>query len=197
MDVVTLLCTAVGLSMDAFAVSLSNGTFLKKASPLQTLKIAGAFGIFQGLMPVLGYLIAGLFSAQIVAIDHWIAFVLLLFIGGKMIWETLHETDAEQPATNPTGWRTLLLMAVATSIDAMAVGVTMAAMNRTGLLEPAHGFLVCAAIITIVTFLTCTIGVQLGCKTGTRYGKRAELFGGAILILIGIKILVEHLITAQ
>ena len=195
MDFITLLCTALGLSMDAFAVSLSNGTFLKKASPLQTLKIAGAFGLFQGLMPVIGYIIAGLFSAQIVTFDHWIAFVLLLFIGGKMIWETTHESTDEQPQNDPTGWSTLLLMAVATSIDAMAVGVTMA-MSRTDLLEPAHGFLVCALVIAIITFASCTIGVQLGCKTGTRYGKRAELFGGAVLILIGVKILLEHLLAA-
>ena len=87
MDVVTLLSTALGLSMDAFAVSLSNGTFLKKASPLQTVKIAGMFGLFQGLMPIIGYLIANLFSAQIVTFDHWIAFALLVFIGGKMLWE--------------------------------------------------------------------------------------------------------------
>lgn len=192
MDIVTLLSTALGLSMDAFAVSLGNGTFLKKASPLQTVKIAGMFGVFQGVMPIIGYLIASLFSAQIVTVDHWIAFGLLLFIGGKMIRETLHE-DGDEPIGDPTGWRTLLLMAVATSIDAMAVGVTMA-MSRTDLLSPSYGFLVCSAVIALITFACCTIGVQLGCKTGNRYGKRAQIAGGVILILIGVKILLEHLL---
>lgn len=192
MDIITLLSTALGLSMDAFAVSLSDGTFLKKASPLQTVKIAGMFGLFQGLMPIIGYLIANLFSAQIVAIDHWIAFALLLFIGGKMIWETLHE-ECEDPIGDPTGWRTLLLMAVATSIDAMAVGVTMA-MSRTDLLSSSYGFLVCAAVIALITFACCAVGVQLGCKTGNRYGKRAQIAGGIVLILIGVKILLEHLL---
>ncbi len=193
MDSITLLSISLGLSMDAFAVSLSNGTFLKKASPLQTIKIAGMFGLFQGLMPIIGYLVASLFAAQIVAIDHWIAFALLLFIGGKMIWETLHEGCDDEPIGNPTGWRTLLLMAVATSIDAMAVGVTMA-MTRTELLAPWYGFLLCSAVIAVITFVCCTAGVQLGCKTGSCWGKRAEIAGGVVLILIGIKILLEHLL---
>lgn len=192
MDILTLLSTAIGLAMDAFAVSLSNGTFLRKASAGQTLKIAGVFGLFQGMMPTLGYLIARLFSDQIVAFDHWVAFCLLVFIGGKMLWETLHEDESDTPAADPTGWRTLLLMAVATSIDAMAVGVTMA-MSRTGLLAPSYGFALCSAVIAAVTLVICLFGVQLGCRTGTRYGKRAQIAGGIVLILIGIKILVEHL----
>lgn len=194
LDTITLLATAFGLSMDAFAVSLCNGTFLKKASPLQTVKIAGMFGLFQGLMPIIGYLIANLFSAQIVAFDHWIAFALLIFIGSKMIWETLHEDcQCKEPSNDPTGWRTLILMAVATSIDAMAVGVTMA-MSRTELLASSYGFLVCSTIIALITFTCCSIGVQLGCKTGNRYGKRAQIAGGIVLVLIGIKILTEHLL---
>ncbi len=192
MDLITLLSTAIGLSMDAFAVSLSNGTVLKKASAFQTLKIAGMFGLFQGLMPVIGYWIAGLFSAQIVAFDHWIAFGLLLFIGGKMLWEAFHEDDCDcENAGDPTNWRTLTLMAIATSIDAMAVGVTMA-MTRTDLLAPWYGYLVCAAVIAAITFVCCSVGVQIGCKTGTCYGKRAEIAGGIVLILIGAKILLEH-----
>lgn len=194
MDIITLLSTAIGLSMDAFAVSLSNGTVLKKATIPQTLKIAGMFGLFQGLMPIIGYLIAGLFSAQIVAIDHWIAFGLLLFIGGKMLWEALHEEDCNcESVGDPTNWRTLFLMAIATSIDAMAVGVTMA-MTRTDLLAPWYGFLICAAVIAAITFVFCSVGVKIGCKTGTCYGKRAEIVGGIVLILIGVKILLEHLL---
>ncbi len=192
MDILTLLSTAFGLSMDAFAVSLGNGTFLKKASPWQTVKIAGMFGLFQGVMPIIGYLVARLFSAEIVAIDHWIAFGLLAFIGGKMLWEALHEEGCEVPTSDPTNWKTLTLMAVATSIDAMAVGVTMA-MSRTDLLAPWYGFLVCSAIIAAITFVCCTLGVQLGCKTGSCWGKRAEIAGGIVLILIGVKILLEHL----
>ena len=193
MDLITLLSTAFGLSMDAFAVSLSNGTVLKKASVSQTLKIAGMFGLFQGLMPVIGYWIAGLFSAQIVAFDHWIAFGLLLFIGGKMLWEAFHEDCDCESTGDPTNWRTLTLMAIATSIDAMAVGVTMA-MTRTNLLAPWYGYLVCAAVIAVITFACCTVGVQIGCKTGTCYGKRAEILGGIVLILIGTKILLEHVL---
>ncbi len=179
--------------MDAFAVSLSNGTFLKKASPLQTVKIAGMFGLFQAGMPIIGYLVASLFSAQIVAIDHWIAFGLLLFIGGKMIWEAVHEDACEVPTEDPTNWKTLTLMAIATSIDAMAVGVTMA-MTRTDLLAPWYGFLLCSAVIGIITFACCSLGVQFGCKTGSCFGKRAEIGGGIVLIVIGVKILLEHLL---
>lgn len=193
MDIITLLSISLGLSMDAFAVSLSNGTFLKKASPLQTVKIAGMFGLFQGMMPIIGYLVARLFAKQIVAIDHWIAFGLLLFIGGKMLWEAIHEDSCEIPTEDPTNWKTLTLMAIATSIDAMAVGVTMA-MTRTDLLAPWYGFLLCAAVIAVITFACCSVGVQLGCKTGSCWGNRAEIGGGIVLILIGVKILLEHML---
>ena len=191
MDIVTLLLTAVGLSMDAFAVSIGNGILLGRATPSQTCRVAGAFGLFQGMMPMIGYLIAGLFAGQIVAIDHWVAFGLLAFIGGKMLWEALRGGE-EAVEGDPTQWGTLLLMAVATSIDAMAVGVTMA-LGRTGLLAPWYGYLVCCAVIAAVTFGFCLVGVQLGCHTGNRYGKRAEVAGGIVLIGIGLKILYEHL----
>ncbi len=192
MDVLTLFLTAVGLSMDAFAVSIGNGILLGRANAAQTARIAGAFGVFQGIMPMIGYLVAGLFAKQIVAIDHWVAFGLLLFIGGKMLWEAIRGEE-EVAEGDPTRWGTLLMMAVATSIDAMAVGVTMA-LGRTGLLEPWYGYLVCCAVIAVVTFATCLAGVQLGCHTGNRYGKRAEIAGGIVLIGIGIKILCEHLL---
>ncbi|MBQ3259194.1 MAG: manganese efflux pump [Clostridia bacterium] len=191
MDWLTLLLISVGLATDAFAVSVGNGIFLGRATPLQSAKIAGAFGLFQGVMPIFGYLLASLFAAQIVAVDHWIAFVLLAFIGGKMLWEVFRGEE-ESCAENPLQWRTLLLSAVATSIDAMAVGVTMA-LGRTGLLEHDLGFLLCAAVIALVTFALCLIGVQVGCKTGRCFGRRAQIAGGLVLIGIGIKILVEHL----
>ncbi len=193
MDTLTLLLMAIGLSMDAFAVSIGNGMTLGcRATATQTLKIAGAFGLFQGVMPMIGYLIADLFAAQIVMFDHWIAFVLLSFIGGKMLWEVWHESDEDEHA-DPTRFGTLFVMAIATSIDALAVGVTMA-LNRTGWLEPSYGFVLCAAVIAIVTFTFCAIGVKLGCKTGARLGNRAQIVGGLVLIGIGIKILLEHLL---
>ena len=192
MDWLTLLLMAIGLAMDAFAVSISNGILLCRATPLQTCKIAGAFGVFQGLMPIIGYLVASTFAKQIVALDHWIAFGLLLFIGGKMLWDVFFEKEEEQQG-DPTHWRTLLLMALATSIDAMAVGVTMA-LDRTALLAPAWGFLLCAGVIAAVTFVLCLIGVQIGCKTGDCFGKRAQIAGGIVLIGIGVKILLEHLL---
>ena len=192
MDWLTLLLMAIGLSMDAFAVSISNGILLCRATPLQTCKIAGAFGLFQGVMPMIGYLIASTFAKQIVALDHWVAFGLLAFIGGKMLWDVFRGEEEEQDG-DPTQWRTLLLMALATSIDAMAVGVTMA-LDRSGLLAPDWGFLLCAGVIAAITFGVCLVGVQLGCKTGNRFGKRAQIAGGIVLIGIGIKILLEHLL---
>ncbi len=192
MDVLTLLLIALGLSMDAFAVSISNGILLGRATTSQTIRIAGMFGLFQGLMPMIGYWVADLFAKQIVSIDHWVAFGLLAFIGGKMLWEAFHEEE-EAKEGDPSRFGTLLVMAFATSIDAMAVGVTMA-LGRTGLLEPAYGYLECCAVIAIITFIMCLFGVRLGCCTGSRFGKGAEVAGGMVLIGIGIKILVEHLL---
>ena len=193
MDWLTLLLVAVGLSMDAFSVSVSNGIFMKRITPSSALKVAGAFGLFQGLMPIIGYLVAGMFAETIRVVDHWIAFVLLCFIGGKMLWEVLHEGECDEPQGDPTHWRTLLVMAVATSIDAMAVGVTMA-LGRTDLLAPSWGFLLCSAVIAAITFVFCLGGVYLGCRTGNCFGKRAQIAGGIVLIGIGIKILLEHLL---
>ena len=131
MDLVTLLLLAVGLSMDAFAVSVSSGILMCHTKWTKSVKLAGAFGLFQGLMPVIGYVIAHTFAHQIEAFDHWIAFGLLVFIGGKMLWEVLRGGDGDDiPKGDPTDWKNLLVMAIATSIDAMAVGVTMALAGR-------------------------------------------------------------------
>lgn len=194
MDILTLLLVAVGLSMDAFAVSVSSGIFMKTIRPWPAVKVAGAFGLFQGIMPIIGYAVASVFANEILSFDHWIAFALLVFIGGKMLWEVFHETEEGTPAGDPTHWRTLLIMAIATSIDAMAVGVTMA-LGRTGLLAPSWGFLLCSAVIAVVTFLFCLCGVFLGCRTGNCFGKRAQIAGGIVLIGIGVKILWEHLLA--
>ena len=194
MDLITLLLLALGLSMDAFAVSISSGILLCRAKWTKNVKLAGAFGLFQGLMPIVGYAIARTFARQIEAFDHWIAFGLLAFIGGKTLWEAIRGENDEAPRGDPTDWKNLLVMAVATSIDAMAVGVTMALSGRTGLLGPAYGFLLCSLIIACVTFVVCLAGVRIGCKTGDRYGKKAEIAGGVVLIGIGVKILLEHLL---
>ena len=185
MSIITLLLMAVGLSMDAFAVSISSGILLCKARWGQTFKIAGAFGLFQGIMPFIGYTIARLFARQIQAFDHWIAFGLLVFIGGKMLWEVLRGGEDDAPRGDPCGWMNLLVMAVATSIDALAVGVTFAFLRVE--IGPA------VSCIGVITFLLSAAGVYIGGAFGDRFQGKAELAGGVILVLMGSKILLEHL----
>ena len=194
MSIWMLLLMAAGLSMDAFAVSVSSGILLGRARWTQTLKIAASFGIFQGLMPLIGYTIARLFARQIEAFDHWVAFGLLVFIGGKMLWEVLRGKEDDAPRGDPCNWMNLLLMSIATSIDAMAVGVSLAVMPHTGMLAGDYGYLACCGIIALVTFVICTVGVKIGCKTGDLFGRKAEIAGGLVLIGIGVKILLEHLL---
>lgn len=184
MDLITILLIGVGLAMDAFSVSITSGIVLKKPTFLQGAKISFFFGLFQFLMPCIGYLLASSFSKYITAFDHWIAFVLLVFIGGKMLFEAFEEKDEEE-IKNPLSLSTLLILSIATSIDALAVGVTFATM--------AVSVISASAIIGAVTFLICMAGVFLGKSFGSRLGNRAEIAGGAVLILIGIKILAEHL----
>ena len=188
-----LILLAVGLSMDAFAVAVCKGLAMQKVTAKGVLTVGGWFGGFQALMPCIGYFLMAAFQKYITAFDHWIAFGLLAFIGGKMLWEVFFGEDEEGGKDNPLQWKTLLLSAVATSIDAMAVGVTMA-LGRTGLLTHDLGFLLCAAVIALVTFALCLIGVQVGCKTGSCFGRRAQIAGGLVLIGIGVKILIEHLL---
>lgn len=184
MDIISLLLLAVGLSMDAFAVSVCKGLALKKVS-LRHMCIVGAwFGGFQALMPSLGYLLGSRFEQYITAIDHWIAFVLLVLIGANMIREALSKEEAEE-ANASLAFKTMLLMAVATSIDALAVGITFAFLSVH--IVPA------ALTIGATTFLLSAAGVKVGSVFGLRYKKRAEIAGGVILCLLGIKILLEHL----
>lgn len=190
----TLLLLAAGLSMDAFAVSISSGIVLGRVRWTHMLKLAGAFGLFQGLMPLIGYTIARLFARQISLFDHWIAFGLLAFIGGKMLWEVFRGKEDDAPRSDPCRWTNLLVMAVATSIDAMAVGVSLAVMPHTGMLAGSFGYLACCAMIAAVTFVICGIGVKIGGKTGDVFGRKAEIAGGFVLIGIGVKILLEHLL---
>ena len=183
MSIFTLLWLAVGLSMDAFAVSISSGILLCRSRLGQTLKIAGAFGLFQGLMPLVGYTIARLFAVQIQAFDHWIAFVLLAFIGFNMIREA--RSDEENESNDRFDFKTMLPLAVATSIDALAVGVTFAFLRVN--IVPAVSFIGC------ITFLLSAIGLKAGNIIGAKNRSRAEFAGGLVLILMGIKILLEHL----
>ena len=189
MDIVTILFLGIGLAMDAFSVSVTDGIVLGKPKFAQASKIAFFFGLFQFLMPVLGFLLGSAFAKLITAFDHWVAFGLLAFIGGKMIWEAFHEED-ECCANNknPLDSYTLFILAIATSIDALAVGITFATM--------AVSVLFASMIIGILTFFICLFGVYLGSWCGNLLGNKAEVTGGLVLLGIGIKILIEHLFFA-
>lgn len=179
-----LFVLAVGLSMDAFAVSICKGLSLGKIK-VKHMCIAGIwFGGFQALMPLIGYFLGSLFADMITKYDHWIAFILLFFIGGNMIKEAVGD---EEHVNASMDVKSMFIPAVATSIDALAVGVTFAFLKVA--IVPAVSF------IGIVTFVCSAAGVKIGSIFGTKYSKKAELFGGVVLILIGIKILVEGLIA--
>lgn len=183
MGILELLLLSVGLAMDAFAVSICKGLALERVT-LKHAAIVGAwFGIFQALMPAIGYFLGSAFERYITAFDHWIAFALLALIGGNMIREALHPD--EDGADASLGFRTMLLLAIATSIDALAVGITFAFLQVN--------LLASVLMIGIITFGISMAGVKLGSVFGTRYQARAELAGGVILILLGVKILLEHL----
>lgn len=183
MDIFTLFTLAVGLSMDAFAVSICKGLATKKLS-IKHMVIAGLwFGGFQGLMPTIGFFLGVQFKDKITAIDHWIAFILLGVIGLNMVRESL---DKEESC--PVGGmdaKTMFPLAVATSIDALAVGVTFAFLDVN--IGMAAGF------IGVITFICSAIGVKVGNIFGSKYKSKAELAGGVILILLGLKILLEHM----
>lgn len=183
----TLFLIGVGLAMDAFAVSICKGLAMPKVQPRQALVIGLFFGGFQALMPAIGWLIGRQFEQYITQIDHWIAFILLSFIGGKMILEARNpeEEESASPTAQPLDLKELLILSVATSIDALAVGITFA------FLDYPMGQAV--LIIGVTTLILCVIGVYIGNFFGSRYRKKAEIAGGVILILMGLKILLEHL----
>lgn len=183
MSLFTLFVTAVGLSMDAFAVSICKGLAMKKLSWKKALIIGLWFGGFQALMPSVGYLSGSRFEKYVTSIDHWIAFVLLALIGINMIRESL--SGEEENANDAVDFKTMLLLAIATSIDALAVGVTYAFLQVQ--IVPAVSF------IGIITFSLSIIGVKLGNVFGLKYKTKAEIAGGVILLLMGTKILLEHL----
>jgi putative Mn2+ efflux pump MntP len=187
----TLLLTAFAVSMDAVAVAISSGmTRGAKAAWRDAFAMAAVFGAFQALMPALGYAGGAYFKSAIEAWDHWVAFALLAGVGGHMIWEaTVGQKEEEAVAkANPFAWRRLLVLGVATSLDAAAVGLTLALIDMP--------LLASIAIIGAVTFALCVPAVRLGSRLGERVAHRAELVGGVVLILIGTKILVEHLTGA-
>lgn len=183
MNLFSLFLIAVGLSMDAFAVSICKGLAMKKITFKKALIVGLWFGGFQALMPAIGYLLGTQFEKYITNIDHWIAFVLLFVIGGNMIKEALSKEEEE--ANDSLAFKEMLLLALATSIDALAVGVTFAFLKVQ--IIPAVLF------IGVITFTLSAIGVKIGNIFGCRYKSKAELAGGIILILMGCKILLEHL----
>jgi putative Mn2+ efflux pump MntP len=185
MDALTLAWLAVGLGMDAFAVSIVVGSAAGRLSFRPIFRLSFHFGLFQFLMPIIGWGLGLSVASYIEAFDHWLALALLTFVGGKMIMES--RSDASTPSTggDPTrGW-TLVALSVATSIDALAVGLSMAFL-RVDVLTP-------SVIIGIVACAMTAIGMSLGSRLGRKFGRRMELIGGLVLISIGIRIVVEHL----
>lgn len=184
----TLLLMGAGLSMDAFAVSICKGLSMRKVNKKQCLVIGLFFGGFQALMPFIGWVLGSQFEQYITSIDHWIAFILLGFIGGKMVVEAIREKDEAVEVGKmdpPLDLKEMFILAIATSIDALAVGITFAFL-QVPIVEA-------ISVIGITTFVISVIGVYVGNFFGNRYKKKAELAGGMILILIGVKILLEHL----
>ena len=183
MGLIELFLIAVGLSMDAFAVSVCKGLAMPKCTFKKAAIVGLWFGGFQALMPAIGYVLGAQFQEAIASIDYWIAFVLLALIGGNMIHEALDNDEEEADAS--LNVKTMFLLAVATSIDALAIGITFAFLKVN--IIPAVCF------IGIVTFIISFAGVKIGNVFGARYKNKAEIVGGIILILLGLKILLEHL----
>ncbi len=178
-----LFVLAVGLAMDAFAVSICKGLSIRRLKLKHCLVVSLWFGAFQALMPTLGYFLGSTFAQLVQALDHWIAFVLLAIIGGNMIREAMsHEEEEVSPSLAAPG---MFLLAVATSIDALAVGVTFAFLN-------VHIW-AAVALIGVCTLVISAVGVKIGNVFGARFKSKAELFGGVVLVLMGTKILLEHL----
>ena len=179
MSIIEIALIGVGLAMDAFAVSICKGLAMRRMNYKKAIIIAAFFGVFQALMPALGYVLGTTFANKIAAIDHWIAFILLALIGANMIKEALSSDDDEcQDDSLRLG--DLIMLSIATSIDALAVGITFAFFNVSLLLS--------VSMIGIITFIICVIGVKVGNVFGEKYKSKAELAGGLILIVMGAKI---------
>ena len=183
MGILGIIIIAIGLAMDAFAVSICKGLSMKKMSWKKGLIIGGYFGFFQGFMPLIGYLLGVGFQSKVEAVDHWLALILLAIIGIDMIKDAFSKDIEEK--NESVDFKEMIVLAIATSIDALAVGITMAFLDVNIILA--------ILLIGIITFVISVIGVKIGNIFGDKYEKKAELAGGIILVLMGIKILVEHL----
>ena len=184
MGLVELIILSVGLAMDAFAVSICKGLAMKKMKWKNAIIIGLYFGIFQAIMPLIGYLLGVSFQSVITSIDHWVAFILLVGIGANMIREAMSKEKEE--ASDSIKVKDMLILAIATSIDALAIGITFAFLEVNITLA--------VSLIGIITFIISVIGVKIGNIFGDKYERKAELAGGIILIGLGIKILIEHLL---
>jgi putative Mn2+ efflux pump MntP len=181
----SLLALAVALAMDAFAVAIVAGLTLASMTRRHVFRLAFHFGLFQALMPVIGWLAGVAIYDYIAAVDHWVAFGLLAFVGGKMLWGARHGAQERGPAGDPTSGWALLLLSVATSIDALAVGLSLAMVGST--------IAIPAVVIGLVAAGFTATGMLLGRRIGAIWGKRVEVAGGLVLIGIGVKIVLEHL----
>lgn len=186
MSLMEIFLIGIGLSMDAFAVAICKGLAMQKVNYKHTVLIAGYFGVFQALMPLIGWFLGSQFARYVTRFAPWIAFILLAIIGGNMIRESLSQEEDEEAESDVIRHKELLLLAIATSIDALAVGVSFSMVTLSVSIGAA------VAIIGCTTFAISFGGVFIGNIFGAKYKNRAEFVGGAILILIGLKILLEH-----
>lgn len=189
MSLLEIIFLAIALAMDCFAVSIVCGVLLKQSDWGTQLRIALLFGLFQAMMPLLGWLLTSSFSTYITDFDHWIAFGLLAFLGGKMIWESLH--PEEESAFNPHHLKTQITLAIATSIDALAVGISFACLGYNSFVQLFSPLAWIGAASFVLSILGSVLGISLGKKTERLL--KPELIGGLILLAIGVKILWEHL----
>jgi len=185
MSLVEVLLIALGLAMDAFAVCLGAGTTQHVSGPRPVFRLAFHFGLFQALMPVLGWLVGSTIERWIAPFDHWIAFGLLAFVGVRMIRSGL-DSGSESHSTDPSRGATLVMLSVATSIDAFAVGLSLAVLG-VGIIYP-------AIVIGVVAGVMSLLGLALGSRLGKAFGKRMEVIGGLILIAIGVRVVISHLL---
>lgn len=183
MNLLEILLVSVGLAMDAFAVSVCKGLSMKMMDWKKAIIVGSYFGIFQMVMPIIGYMLGIGFSSFIENVDHWIAFGLLAFIGAKMIKESFQK---EEKINDSVDFKTMYMLAIATSIDALAIGITYAFLE-------VENYMLAFACIGVITFILSIIGVKIGNRFGNKYGSNAEFVGGFILVCLGVKILIEHL----
>lgn len=183
MEIYEILLIGIGLAMDAFAVSICKGLSMKKMNWKNAIIIALYFGVFQALMPLIGYFLGMTFESIVTTFDHWVAFALLTLIGGGMIKESFDDEDDKK--NDKVDFKTMVVLAIATSIDALAIGITFAFFDVNIVLA--------VSIIGIITVIISVLGVKIGNRFGDKYQNKAQLMGGIILVLLGFKILFEHL----